>query len=66
MILLVHFSRHYSSLDEVSKVLYIVMAILPLLWVVGILPPLDALFPWLGEQVLVFALGGTYMASDSR
>ncbi|XP_028396003.1 pecanex-like protein 4 [Dendronephthya gigantea] len=59
-------ARHYSSLEEISKVLYIVMAILPLLWTVGLLPPIDALFPWLGEQILVFALGGTYMASDSR
>lgn len=60
------FFRHYTSLEEFSKVLYIVMAILPVLWTIGLLPPLDALFPWLAEQVLVFVLGGTYMASDSR
>lgn len=47
-------------------VLCVVMATLPGLWTVGILPPIDALFPWLGEQVFVFVLGGTYTTSDVR
>lgn len=32
----------------------------------GILPPLDALFPWLAEQTLVLVLGGSPLATDLR
>ena len=53
-------------MEDVSKALYIVMVLLPLFWTVGLLPPLDALFTWFGEQLLVIGLGGTYMASDLR
>lgn len=39
---------------------------LPLLWAFGLLPPLDALFLWGMEQVLVFGLGGSPMSSNIR
>ena len=32
----------------------------------GILPPPDALFPWLAEQTLVLVLGGSPLATDLR
>lgn len=51
---------------SVDKALHILFAFLPLLWTLGILPPLDALFSWLAEQVLVLVLGGSPMATDLR
>uniref|UniRef100_T1JFN4 Pecanex-like protein n=1 Tax=Strigamia maritima TaxID=126957 RepID=T1JFN4_STRMM len=51
---------------KVDWCLHVVFAFLPLLWLMGILPPLDALFPWFGEQLLVYVFGGTAMASDLR
>lgn len=49
-----------------DKVLHILFPFLPLLWILGILPPLDALFPWLAEQALVLGLGGSPLATDLR
>ena len=51
---------------SVDKALHILFAFLPLLWTLGILPPLDTLFSWLAEQVLVLVLGGSPMATDLR
>ena len=50
----------------VDKVLHILFPFLPLLWIVGVLPPLDVVFSWLAEQVLVLVLGGSAMATDIR
>ena len=61
-----HIFRHYSELVATDKVLHILFPFLPLLWILGILPPLDALFPWLAEQALVFGLGGSPLATDLR
>lgn len=49
-----------------DKALHILFPFLPLLWTLGIFPPLDALFSWLAEQVLVLVLGGSPMATDLR
>ncbi|CAL8082532.1 unnamed protein product [Orchesella dallaii] len=35
-----------------STICGIILAVLPLIWLSGIIPPLDALFPWLFETVL--------------
>lgn len=59
-------TRHYSELTSLDKALHIVFPFLPLLWIVGLLPPLDALFPWLAEQALVLVLGGSPLATDLR
>lgn len=59
-------TRHYPELASVDKALHIVFPFLPLLWIMGILPPLDALFPWLAEQTLVLVLGGSPLATDLR
>ncbi|RDD42993.1 Pecanex-like protein 4 [Trichoplax sp. H2] len=54
------------SFALVRTVLYIVCCCLPLLWSLGILSPLDALLPWLGEQLLIIMYGGSPMANDIR
>lgn len=48
------------------QLLYACLCLLPLGWVFGVLPPLDALFPWVFEQALVRLLGGSQMATDFR
>ena len=59
-------TRHYIELASTDKALHILFPSLPLLWILGILPPLDALFPWLAEQALVLVLGGSPLATDLR
>ncbi|XP_066282417.1 pecanex-like protein 4 isoform X1 [Branchiostoma lanceolatum] len=59
-------ARFYITFSGVNQVLHVVFIFLPLFWVLGLLPPLDALFPWLAEQVLVLALGGSPAAGDIR
>jgi len=72
LMLLIYFSlfilqtRSYSELASLDKALHIVFPFLPLLWIMGVLPPLDALFPWLAEQTLVLVLGGSPLATDVR
>ncbi|EDV29124.1 uncharacterized protein TRIADDRAFT_37100 [Trichoplax adhaerens] len=56
----------YTDFALVRTVLYIVCCCLPLLWSLGILSPLDALLPWLGEQLLIIMYGGSPMANDIR
>ena len=56
----------YSELTSLNFALHVLFCILPLLWIVGVLPPLDALFAWAAEQGLVLVLGGSPMASDFR
>lgn len=59
-------ARIYSELVSVDKALHILFPFLPLLWILGILPPLDAVFSWLAEQALVLVLGGSPLATDLR
>ncbi|KAL5007939.1 hypothetical protein ScPMuIL_013520 [Solemya velum] len=47
-----------------NQVLHIVLVCLPVLWTLGVLPPVDALLLLLCEQVHVFLLGGSPVASD--
>ncbi|XP_037097503.1 pecanex-like protein 4 [Syngnathus acus] len=60
------FSGPVPELQLASQVLHVLFLFLPLLWALGILPPLDALFLWGMEQVLVFGLGGSPMSSNFR
>ena len=48
------------------QLLYAALSLFPLGWALGLLPPLDALLPWLAEQVLVRLLGGSPLATDLR
>ena len=58
--------RNLDEFKGTNQALHIVFACLPLLWVLGVLPPLEALLLWIGEQVHVFMLGGSPMASNIR
>lgn len=60
------FSGAVPELHLASQILHVLFLFLPLLWALGILPPLDALLFWGMEQVLVFGLGGSPMASNLR
>ncbi|XP_076354049.1 pecanex-like protein 4 isoform X1 [Tachypleus tridentatus] len=40
-----------------------VLPFLPLMWTFGVLPPLDGLIMWMGEQLLTQGCGGSHMAS---
>lgn len=54
------------ELQLASQVLHVLFLFLPVLWALGVLPPLDALLLWGMEQVLVFGLGGSPMSSNFR
>ncbi|XP_041070900.1 pecanex-like protein 4 [Carcharodon carcharias] len=54
------------TLLQINQILHIIFVFLPVLWAVGILPPVDALFLWLLEQVLEFGFGGSPMATNLR
>ncbi|KAI3367719.1 hypothetical protein L3Q82_026557 [Scortum barcoo] len=60
------FSGPVPELQLASQVLHVLFLFLPLLWALGILPPLDALLLWSMEQALVFGLGGSPMSSNLR
>ncbi|KAK7068275.1 hypothetical protein SK128_016758, partial [Halocaridina rubra] len=45
---------------------HLVFVTSPLLWILGILPPIDALILWSLEQWIVIALGGSPLASSGR
>ncbi|XP_060609976.2 pecanex-like protein 4 [Anolis sagrei] len=60
------FLADIPALTLANQILHIVFLCLPLLWTLGILPPLDALFLWGMEQVLELGLGGSPMSSNLR
>ncbi|KAK2826053.1 hypothetical protein Q5P01_020267 [Channa striata] len=60
------FSGPVPELHLACQVLHVLFLFLPLLWALGILPPLDALLLWGTEQALVFGLGGSPMSSNLR
>lgn len=60
------FSGPVPELQLASQVLHVLFLFLPLMWALGILPPLDALLLWGMEQALVFGLGGSPMSSNRR
>lgn len=60
------FSGTVPELYLASQILHVLFLFLPLLWALGVLPPLDALLLWAMEQVLVCGLGGSPMSSNLR
>ncbi|XP_068615222.1 pecanex-like protein 4 [Brachionichthys hirsutus] len=60
------FSGPAPELQLASQILHVLFLFLPLLWALGLLPPLDALLLWGMEQALVFGLGGSPMSSNLR
>lgn len=55
-----------AELQVASQVMHVLFLVLPVLWALGMLPPLDALILWLMEQSLIHALGGSAMATNRR
>lgn len=49
-----------------NQTLHVVFVLLPLLWIMGLLPPLEALFLWAAEQTMILLFGGSAMASSPR
>ncbi|NXD98713.1 PCX4 protein, partial [Chaetorhynchus papuensis] len=60
------FAVNAPILEQTNQILHILFLFLPLLWAMGILPPLDALFLWGMEQLLEFGLGGSPMSSNTK
>ncbi|XP_077180060.1 pecanex-like protein 4 [Paroedura picta] len=60
------FTADVPGLKLANQILHVVFLALPVFWLLGVLPPLDALFLWGMEQLLEFGLGGSPMASDVR
>ena len=46
--------------------IHIYVIVLPVLWTIGILPPIEALVPWAMEQTLVHVFGGSSVSSFKR
>eukprot|EP00003_Mantamonas_plastica_P002376 TRINITY_DN1180_c0_g2_i6.p1 TRINITY_DN1180_c0_g2~~TRINITY_DN1180_c0_g2_i6.p1 ORF type:complete len:426 (+),score=86.24 TRINITY_DN1180_c0_g2_i6:807-2084(+) len=44
----------------------VMVILIPVLFLIQLLPPVDALFFWATEQILVHGLGGSHAANDSR
>lgn len=51
---------------QTAQILHVIFVFLPILWAIGILPPVDALVLWVLEQVLEFVFGGSPMATNIR
>jgi hypothetical protein len=45
-----------------NQILHIVFIFLPLLWILGLMSPLEALCLWAAEQTVIFLFGGSAMA----
>lgn len=55
-----------AELQVASQVMHVLFLLLPVLWALGMLPPLDALIFWIMEQSLIHTLGGSAMATNCR
>ncbi|KAL8168772.1 UNVERIFIED_CONTAM: hypothetical protein K2H54_016585 [Gekko kuhli] len=60
------FTADVPGLKLANQILHVVFVVLAVFWLLGVLPPLDALFLWGMEQLLEFGLGGSPMSSDIR
>ncbi|XP_060781122.1 pecanex-like protein 4 isoform X1 [Neoarius graeffei] len=58
--------RGVAELQVASQVMHVLFLLLPVLWALGMLPPLDALIFWIMEQSLIHTLGGSAMATNCR
>ncbi|XP_053357562.1 pecanex-like protein 4 isoform X1 [Clarias gariepinus] len=55
-----------AELQVASQVMHVLFLVLPVLWALGMLPPLDALVLWIMEQSLIHIMGGSAMATNRR
>ncbi|XP_069945486.1 pecanex-like protein 4 isoform X2 [Cherax quadricarinatus] len=61
--------KHYPGMPwllALDGLFHMVFVMCPVLWLFGILPPIDAYILWLLEQWLVVGLGGSPMSSTPR
>ncbi|KAK3867388.1 hypothetical protein Pcinc_027147 [Petrolisthes cinctipes] len=68
--ILVHFITSSNSyitwLHPIDGMFHLIFATAPVLWLLGILPPIDAYILWFLEQWHVLVLGGSAMSSTRR
>ena len=55
---------YFWNVFSIANIFYILQSVLPLLWILGLQPPPETFLLWLGEQLLVFGLGGSPTASS--
>ena len=55
-----------TTINLIQQASYIVLSCLPLVWFLGLLPPLEPLLFWSIEQAQIFSLGGSASASPIR
>jgi hypothetical protein len=56
----------FAQFLAVSFFTHVSVAVMPLAWLAGILPPLEPFLLWVGEQALMHAFGGSATASTAR
>ena len=54
---------YYWNIFYIANIFYVLSSLLPLIWMLGILPPPETFLLWLGEQIFVWILGGTPTSS---
>lgn len=58
--------RFYSELQIANQVLHLLFLFLPILWFIAVIPTIEPFILWIFEQTLVFAFGGSPMATSKR
>ena len=61
-----HILRYTASFLLANQILHVIFALLPVLWLSGLLPPAEVLVLGMLEQAQIFLLGGTPLASLPR
>ena len=54
---------YFWNIFSITNIFYLVQSLLPLAWLLGVLPPVDCFLQWAGEEVLVRLLGGSPTSS---
>ena len=55
---------YFWNIFSVTNIFYLVQTLLPVGWLLGVLPPLDCFLQWAGEEVLVTVFGGSPTSSS--
>ena len=62
---LTYLGIYFWNIFSITNIAYLVQTLLPLTWLLGILPPMDCFILWAGEQVLVYCFGGSQTSSSA-
>ena len=57
---------YFWNIFYIANIFYVVQALLPLGWLLGVLPPPDTFFIWIGEQIMIVCFGGSPTSSTSK